>query len=632
MAFVSLQDVSMAFGRHPLLDHLSLHIERNQRICLLGRNGTGKTTLMNIIVGQLLPDSGIVQKEQGLKIAYFSQHIPQDLHGSVFEIIAQGLGRRGELLNAYHQEEQDLVQHPESDHRRLNALHDELETHQSWAAFDEIKQITERMALQSDWRYAELSGGQKRRVLLAAALVSAPDLLLLDEPTNHLDIETISWMEDFLLRSGATLLFVTHDRRFLKTLATRIIELDRGQLVDWSCDYETFLIRKQAVLDAQEKAWETFDKKLAQEEIWLRRGIRARRTRNEGRVKTLLKMRAERKNRREREGTAALHMTDAQKSGKLVIEAQGVSYGYTDTPLIRNFNVLITRGDKIGVIGPNGCGKTTLINLLLGNLTPQSGTIRHGVNLAVTYFDQFREQLDDEKTVRENVLPTGEFVDVNGTSTHIISYLQNFLFTPERAQTPISQLSGGERNRLLLARLFTRPANVLALDEPTNDLDAETLELLEELLVNFTGTVLLICHDREFLNHVVTSTLVFTKQGAIEEYVGGYDDWLAQKPAETPPSKITAEKDRRKQEYEERKGKGKKKLSFQEQREIEGLPAQIESLEVEQAALHSQMADPAFYRQSKDVVTGATKRLKALETEIADAYARWEHLESIASL
>ena len=631
MAFVSLQNVGIAFGDQPILQQLSLQIEKNQRICLLGRNGVGKTTLLKIIAGQLAPDSGIVQKEQGVKIAYFSQHIPQELTGSVFEILAKGLGRRGELLLAYYHEEQRLTHRPEADHRLLNAFHEELEMHQSWAALQEIEHILSRMSLPRDGDYPALSGGQKRRVLLAAALVSEPDLLLLDEPTNHLDLETIIWLEELLLRRGAALLFVTHDRTFLQKLATRIIELDRGALVDWSCDYATFLERKQAVLAAEEKEWEKFDKKLAQEEIWLRRGIRARRTRNEGRVYALLKMREERKQRRQREGTAVLKMAAAPKSGKLVIEAQGVTFSYAATPLIRNFNARIIAGDKIGLIGPNGCGKTTLLNLLLGHSAPQAGAIRHGTKLAVAYFDQFREQLDETQTVRENVSPGGDFVSLDGKPTHIVAYLQDFLFTPERTQTPVRQLSGGERNRLLLAKLFTRPANLLVLDEPTNDLDVETLELLEELLVNFPGTVLLICHDRTFLNNVVTSTFVFSTPGVIEEYVGGYDDWLAQKPAEPPPAKAPSNPDKQKLHQAEKKARPKQKLSFGERREIQALPAQIEALEDEQDTLHRNLAAADFYRQPKEVLAAAANRLAELETAIAQAYTRWEYLESVES-
>ncbi len=473
MALVSLHEISIAFGGPPLLDGVSLQIDKQQRIGLLGRNGTGKSTLMKILAGQVVPDAGVVQAEAGLKIAYFSQTIPRDLSGSVFEIIARGLGQRGELMVRYHREESRLAAHPDPDHSRLHQLHEQLDAHRAWSVLEEIAAITTRMSLDPDWDYSVLSGGQKRRVLLAAALVCEPDLLLLDEPTNHLDIDSIAWLEAYLLAMGKTLLFVTHDRMLLRRLATRIVEIDRGQLFDWSCDYDTFLERKQAALEAQEKEWERFDKKLAQEEVWIRQGIKARRRRNEGRVRVLLTMRAERRARREKLGTATLKLTEAQGSGTMVLEASGVGYGYDDKPLIEDFDVLIARGDKVGIIGPNGCGKTTLVRLLLGELTPQTGAVRQGTQLAITYFDQLRQQLDEDKTVWENVLPNGSTVTIDGKSKHIIGYLQDFLFTPERAKTRVRFLSGGERNRLLLARLFTKPANLLVLDEPTNDLDSE---------------------------------------------------------------------------------------------------------------------------------------------------------------
>ncbi len=623
MALLSLQNASIAFGGHPLLQNVSLHIEKNQRICLLGRNGEGKSTLLKILAGEVLSDSGELHKDQSTRISYFTQTIPQDIAGTAFEIIARGLGKRGELILKYHEEEQRGA----AGHDLMNTLHEEMDAHQAWSALEAINKVTSQLSLKSEWNYAELSGGQKRRVLLAAALVSEPDVLLLDEPTNHLDIATVAWMEEFLIRLGVTILFVTHDRMFLRRLATRIIELDRGELADWSCDYDTFLERKQALLDNQEKEWERFDKKLAQEEIWIRRGIKARRTRNEGRVRELMAMRDERKQRRQREGVASLKLADAQKSGKIVIEAQGVCYDYGDKPLIRNFNAIITRGDKIGVIGPNGCGKTTLINLLIGNLAPQTGTIKLGTNLAMIYFDQLREQIDEEKTVWENVVDSGDFVIINGQKKHIISYLEDFLFTPERAKTPVSHLSGGERNRLLLARLFTKASNLLVLDEPTNDLDAETLELLEELLVNFAGTVLLICHDRMFLNNVVTSTFVFGEQGKIEEFVGGYDDWLAQRQPETPPPSVD-KTDKKKQYKEASKSKQKRKLSFSEHKELGKLPGVIDALEKEQAALSLKMSDSNFYRKVEEV-KAVTIRLAEIEEELLSAYERWEFLEAI---
>jgi ATP-binding cassette subfamily F protein uup len=630
MAFISLQNISIAFGGPQILNKLSLHIEKNQRICLLGRNGTGKSTLMKIIAQKLSSDSGTVQRQQGLKISYFGQIIPSHLDGTVFEIIAQGLGQRGELLIRYHQEEIRTTQDPNADHSRLHTLHEELDTHNAWSVQEAIGKITSRMSLDPDWNYETLSGGQKRRVLLAAALVSEPDVLLLDEPTNHLDVGTIAWMEEFLLRLNVTMLFVTHDRMLLKNLATRIIELDRGELFDWSCDYETFLRRKQVMLETQEKEWKQFDKKLVQEEVWIRRGIQGRRTRNEGRVRALKKMRAERKQRRQRQGNVAMTLTGDQISGKLVIEAKKLCFGYDDEPLITDFSTLITRGDRIGIMGPNGCGKTTLVKLLLNKQAPLSGTVRHGSNLSITYFDQLRDQLDEDKTVWENVLPNGDYVFINGKSKHIIGYLEDFLFTPERAKIPVRYLSGGERNRLLLARLFTKPANVLVLDEPTNDLDAETLELLEELLTDFQGTVLLICHDRTFLNQVVTSTIVFLQDGRIEEFVGGYDDWLEQHQDEAPTTPKTAKTDKKKQYREERKAKQKKTLSYNEKREIKALPSQIESMEEEQDALHEKMADPDFYTNQDDVIATAN-RLTELEKDLAKAYERWEYLESIAS-
>ncbi|MCF7958160.1 MAG: ATP-binding cassette domain-containing protein [Phycisphaerae bacterium] len=629
MAIVSLQNVGLAFGGPEILEDIDLQIEKGQRVCLLGRNGTGKSSLMKVIAGELDPDEGLVQREKSAKISYFAQEIPHDLDGSVFEIIAEGLGKPGELLVQYHQEESRLALHPEADHTTLHHLHEDLDAHHSWAALDEIGKIITRMSLVADWEYKKLSGGQKRRVLLARALVSKPDLLLLDEPTNHLDIESIAWMEEFLLRQNITVLFVTHDRMLLRRLATRIIELDRGDLVDWSCDYDTFLLRKQEVLNTQEKEWAQFDKKLAQEEVWIRKGVKERRTRNEGRVRALKKMREERKKRRVQEGSVNMALGEAQKSGKMVIEARGVTYRYDQEPLIKDFDTLIMRGDKIGIIGPNGCGKTTLIKLLLGQLKPESGTVRHGVNLEIVYFDQMREQLDEEKTVWENVQPNGHFVEIDGQRRHVVGYLQDFLFTPERSKMAVRHLSGGERNRLLLARLFTHSANLLVLDEPTNDLDAETLELLEELLVNYSGTLLVICHDRMFLNNVVTSTLVFTGDGAVKEYAGGYDDWLMQsQQQEQMAADDVAKVDKTKIYREERKAKQKKKLSFNEAREYKKLPAVIEELEAELEQLHEKMAQPEYY-MDKDKMIAVKGRVDQLDVEITEAYQRWEYLESI---
>jgi ATP-binding cassette subfamily F protein uup len=471
---------------------------------------------------------------------------------------------------------------------------------------------------------AGLSGGIKRRVLLARALAAEPDILLLDEPTNHLDIESIDWLEDFLLRANITLLFVTHDRAFLRALATRIVELERGLLYDFACDYDTFLQRREEQLRAEEQAWERFDRKLAEEESWIRQGIKARRTRNEGRVRVLLKMREEYRQRRSPTGTARLQLEEAQRSGRLVAEVENLTFGYGDQPVIRDFSTTILRGDRIGIIGPNGAGKTTLLKLLLGELAPQQGRVRLGTNLEVIYFDQLREQLDPDLTVQQNLSGDQDTVTIGDRQRHVYGYLQDFLFTPERARTPVRILSGGERNRLLLAKLFTRRANVLVLDEPTNDLDLETLDLLEELLAEYQGTLFLVSHDRAFLNRVVTSTLVFEGSGRVADYIGGYDDWLRQRPGEPQPA-AAAKPARGKPERERAR-----KLTFKERAELDVLPARIESLEEEQAALHEKLADPELYREQGEAVAGLTQRLAAVESELEGCYERWEELEKLA--
>lgn len=628
MALVSLQNVGLSFGGTPLFENLSLQLEKNQSICLLGRNGAGKTTLMRAIAGELKPDSGFVQVAQGVRIAYFAQKIPENLQGTAFAIIAAGLGSQGDLIVRYHEAEKKMQAGDNDAAQLLEKLREQIEAAEAWSCLDEIGRVTSRMGIDSEWDYETLSGGLKRRVLLAAALVAKPDVLLLDEPTNHLDIETIAWLEEFLQRLGITILFVTHDRMLLRRLANRIIELDRGKLYDWTCNYETFLQRKDDVLAAELKDWERFDKKLAQEEVWIRKGIKARRTRNEGRVRSLKKLREERRQRRQHVGRVAMQVNMGQGSGRDVIEANGISFSYPGKNVINNFSLKINRGDKIGMIGANGCGKTTLLRLLLGQLQPDSGTITYGTNLEILYFDQMREQLDEQKTVWENVLPTGDVVEVDGRSVHIITYLQNFLFTPDRAKTKVSVLSGGERNRVLLARLFSRPANVLVLDEPTNDLDVETLELLEELLVEFSGTVLLICHDRAFLNNVASSTVVFADNGEIREIIGGYDEWLNER-------KVQAEVERKNEQAIKAEKQNKDRatalntqarLSFKEKQELTALPALIEKIEHEIDQLQEKLADPEFYKTGANAAEQSGK-LNQLEEDLLVALEHWEDLE-----
>jgi ATP-binding cassette subfamily F protein uup len=587
MALLSIQQISKAFGGPRLLDQATLQIERNERIFMVGRNGEGKSTLLKIIAGELEPDTGSLIPQPGLKIRALQQNVPDQKQGTI----------------------EDLVRS------------DFTENEESWETQQAIDRTISIVGLENHLHFHQLSGGQKRRALLAKALVCEPDLLILDEPTNHLDIESIQWLEQFLLRYRGSLIVVTHDRTFLRKLATRIIELDRGNLHSWACDYETYLKRKQALLDGEAEQWAQFDKKLAQEELWIRKGIKARRTRNEGRVRALEQMRLERQHRRERSGTAQLNLNEAELSGRKVAAINNLSYAYENLPIVTHFHTDIMRGDKIGIVGPNGCGKSTLIQLLLGQLEPQQGTVKHGTKLEVAYFDQHRATIDDQKTVAENV-STEESITINGRSKHVLGYLQDFLFAPDRARQKARVLSGGERNRLLLAKLFTQPANVLVLDEPTNDLDVETLELLEELLVQYDGTLLLVSHDRTFLNNVVSSTIVFEGNGVLKTYVGGYDDWLDQRikpepirPKQTPSS--PAQKT------------NKRKLSNRERDELKTLPATIEKLETEFEQLQIQMSDPAFYRQKKEEISAANQRAESLPQELEKAYQRWEELDAI---
>ncbi len=630
MAVISLQDVRIAFGGPELIDGVTLQVERGERVCLIGRNGEGKSTLMKIISGEIAPDSGEVVRSQGVRVAALAQEVPQDLSGTVFEVVAAGLGGMVDLFSRYHTVSSRLAHGGDAGLiAELERIQHRIEGAGGWQMQQRVETVLSRLRLNPDAPASGLSGGYKRRVMLARALVSEPDLLLLDEPTNHLDIDSIAWIEEFLLEFRGSLLFITHDRRFLQALATRIIELDRGRVTDWPGDYKAYLARRQAELDAEAVHNALFDKKLAQEEAWIRKGIKARRTRNEGRVAALKEMRKERSERRERTGSAAMKLNEAERSGKLVLEAGGLGYSYEGSPLIRDFAAILMRGDKIGIIGPNGSGKTTLLKLLLGRIEPGCGSVRRGANLEVAYFDQHRSQLDDNRSVMDNVSDGNEYVTVNGKTRHVIGYLEDFLFPPERARSPVRVLSGGERNRALLAKLFTHPSNVLVMDEPTNDLDTDTLELLEELLLEYQGTVLLVSHDREFLNNIVTSTIVSEGSGKFVEYVGGYDDWLRQRshavaePAGKPGKALKPAKPERPRLQRPRT------LTFKENRELEALPAQIESLEAERDRLYETLAAPDFYKQEGSNVPAAKARIGEIEQSITAAYERWDLLESV---
>jgi len=628
VSLVALRDIRLAFGGPPVIDGAALQIEEGDRICLLGRNGTGKSTLLKLLSGDLAPDGGEITRRQGLRISLVSQESPPDLTGSVFDVVAEGMGDAAELLAEYHHVGIRLASGGGGDLlKRLEEIHKTLEETGGWHMHQEVERILNRLSLDPDAEFSTLSGGTKRRALMARALVATPDILLLDEPTNHLDIDTIVWLEEFLLREVKTFLFVTHDRTFARRMANRVAELDRGALYAFSCGYDSFVERREELLEAEMSRRAQFDKKLAQEEAWIRQGIKARRTRNEGRVRALKKMREERSQRRERVGGAKMQLQEAERSGRLVAEAESVSFAYDNKPVISDFSTMILRGDRIGIIGPNGSGKSTLLRLLLGELQPQSGEIRLGSRREVLYFDQMREQLDPDRTVQENVGEGNDTLIINGRPRHVIGYLQDFLFSPERARSPVRILSGGERNRLLLAKLFTKTSNVLVMDEPTNDLDAETLDLLEDLLLEYSGTLLLVSHDRDFLNNVVTSTLSIDKNGSVREYVGGYDDWLRQSAAEMaaaeqPPPPAPKEKFRPQAEKP-------RKLSFKEQRELEALPDNIAGLEKEVADIHAKLADPEYYRTAGAEVAQITERLKELENELEAAYLRWEELEEV---
>ena len=632
MQLIALADVSLRFRGPLVLDRANFSIEPGERVCLLGRNGTGKTTLMRLLQGLQEPDQGEVSRQQGLRVASLPQEVPADLHGSIFDVVAGGCGAKAELVARYHHVAGQLAgplvgESSEALQAELGRIQHELEANDGWQLHQQVEAVMSRMDLQADAEVATLSAGMKRRVLLARAVVDSPDLLLLDEPTNHLDVEAIGWLEQFLvLLFRRAILFVTHDRALLRKVATRIIELDRGRLTSWSCDYGTFLTRKEAALEAEAKQNAEFDKKLAQEEVWIRTGVKARAVRNEGRVRALNTLRETRQARRERVGDAKMEIQEADRTGRLVVEAKNVGFQYGDRAIASDFSTMIMRGDRVGLIGPNGSGKTTLLRLLLGELQPTAGTVRQGTNLEVAYFDQLHAQLDDTKTVRENVRDGGDSVTINGRSRHIIGYLEDFLFTSEQAASPVARLSGGERNRLLLARLFTKPSNVLVMDEPTNDLDMETLELLEDLLGDYAGTLLLVSHDREFLNNVVSSTLVFEGDGRIKEYAGGYDDWLRSRPAiESARAEVKTEsKSDAKVEVKQPSAKQSRRLSYKEQRELESLPVKIETLEAEIAELHKASCRSGVLSQAAGGDRGDEERppQARLRMDVAAAYRR----------
>jgi len=640
MPLIQLQAVDYSVGGPLLLEHVDLAIEPGERVCVVGRNGEGKSTLLRLLAGEIAADDGEVRTQGGVKVARLAQEVPQDTDGNVFDVVAAGLGELGALLAEYHH----LIGHHSTSSGDLEALGDvqaRIEAGHGWDLDRRVEQVLQRLDLPPDADFAALSGGMKRRVLLAQALVGAPDLLLLDEPTNHLDIEAIAWLEDFLRNLESSIVFVTHDRSFLRALATRIVEIDRGQVTSWPGDYENYLRRREERLHAQAQASALFDKKLAQEEVWIRQGIKARRTRNEGRVRALQALRRERAQRRELTGNARMTLATAQASGRKVIEAKEVSFAWPGhAPIICNFSTTIMRGDRVGIVGPNGSGKSTLLKLLLGDLAPTSGEITRGTGLQIAYFDQHRSALRDDLNALDNLSEGREYIELDGSRKHVLGYLQDFLFSPERARAPITRLSGGERNRLLLAKLFAQPSNLLVMDEPTNDLDIETLELLEELLGAYRGTLLLVSHDREFIDNVVTSTLVLEGDGRVGDYVGGYSDWLRQRAepagsnrsieaARTAAATLSPANPPPVDEAQGRlEGEGiKRKLSYKDARELEMLPARIEALEQEIAARTQAMQDPQFFRQDNAAIVAANAALAEVQAELDAAYSRWQALD-----
>ncbi|MDO5505097.1 MAG: ATP-binding cassette domain-containing protein [Pseudoxanthomonas suwonensis] len=643
MPLITLNAVDVGFGGPLLLEGVGLSIEPGERIALIGRNGAGKSTLLKLLSGEMRPDDGEVRLESGRRVARLEQEVPQDASGSVFDVVADGLGEAGALLARYHH----LLLDADVDLDALAQVQARIEAADAWSLDTRVADTLSRLSLDGDADFARLSGGMKRRVLLARALVQQPDLLLLDEPTNHLDIAAIDWLEAFLKQWSGALVFITHDRRFLRELATRIVEVDRGQLTSWPGDWENYLRRRDERLNAEAQENARFDKLLAQEEAWIRQGIKARRTRDEGRVRRLKQMRTERAARRAQTGNVRMAMADAQASGRKVIEARDVRFAHGDTLLVDDFSTVILRGDRIGLIGPNGSGKTTLLKLLLGQLQPQAGSIVQGTQLQIAYFDQYRNTLREDWNAIDNVAEGRDSVEVGGRRKHVLGYLQDFLFTPERARAPITRLSGGERNRLLLAKLFAQPANLLVMDEPTNDLDVETLELLEDLLADYPGTLLLVSHDRDFLDNVVTSTLVMEGHGRVGEYVGGYSDWLRQRPEPaaqpatapageagetaptttplsnpaTGPAPVTS--------TTPPSAPARRKLGYKDARELDALPARIERLEADIAAFTARMNDPGYFARDAEAITADNAALASLQAELDTAYARWDELEAL---
>ncbi len=630
---MTLDRIFHAYGHLPLLDDVSVQVEAGERIAVVGRNGTGKSTLLQILSGEIPPDRGVLWRQPGTRAARLVQDVPLSAHSPVFDVVAEGLGDLSALVREYHHAATAVAADAgPAALERLGALQHELEERDGWRLEQRVELVLSRLGLPADAIVDELSGGWKRRVLLARALVAQPDLLLLDEPTNHLDVDAITWLEAFLAEYAGAVVFVTHDRAFLERLATRMLEIDRGRLTSWPGGYATFLARKDEWLASEAAQQAKFDKKLATEETWLRRGVKARRTRDEGRVKALMAMRVERAARRYQPGSVRLQVEQADPTGKVVFEAEGLRKSFGGTVVVGGFSTRIMRGDRVGLIGPNGAGKTTLLRMLLGELKPDAGEVRQGANLQVAYYDQQRETLDPERTVVDTIGDGNDTVVVNGQPRHVHGYLEDFLFSPERARSPVKALSGGERNRLLLARLFTRPANVLVLDEPTNDLDLETLELLEALLVEWPGTLLLVSHDRRFLDNVVTSTIAFEGEGRVVEYVGGYEDWRRQKAAAVPVPQTPARSGPRSVSAPVGAGpEGRRKPSYKEQRELESLPARIEALEAEQQDLTGAVSGSDFYRRPAAEIASTLARLEAIGTELEQAYARWDELDSLAT-